>query len=237
MRRALLLWTVSLLSACGSAPPKPEPPPAPPPNAQPASSPSRSEEIQVEGLMGTIAPHAVEQAMNLRLQRLSECFLHRSETLDVIGGRMVLAFRIGRSGDVRWVYPRQSTVGDRETERCVLEVARRTRFPRPQGGEAEANWSFEMEPAEDVRPPVSLHASQFEAQAVERSAEIRARCGAGPFEVTVYVLPGGSVQSAGAAASSPEDAERIDCVVERVLTWDDWPDPGSYIGKGTFRIP
>ncbi len=236
--RLLPLACLPLLTACGGASSGTEPPRSVPSSQRPPPSPSAPEdEVQVEGLMGTIPPHAVEQTLGLRLQRFATCFTRHGSGFDVLGGRMVLAFRIARSGEVRWVHPRESTVGDRDTERCVVQVARRVRFPRPQGGEAEASWSFQMDPPEGVRPPVSLHASQFEPLTAAHSVALRSTCGPGPFRVTAYVAPGGTLLRLGAAAASPEAAARLDCVLDQVRTWDDWPDPGSYVGKGTFQVP
>ena len=55
----------------------------------------------------------------------------------LLRGRVELAFRVDRDGGVRWVYPRASTVGDRDTERCLIDIATVMRFQRPRGCEAE----------------------------------------------------------------------------------------------------
>ncbi len=229
-----------VVAACGGsrlADPasRPSPGAASTTGAEPEPQPDR--EVQVEGLLGSIPRQVVEQTLNGRIQRFGRCFFARSEQLEVLGGRMTLAFRIGTDGTVRWVVPKASTVGDRTTERCVLDEAARTRFPPPSGGEAEASWSFEMAPDEHVRPPVSLHPSQFEALAVQHAAELRRRCGEGPFRVTVYLAPGGRLLAAGGAADDPERARALDCVVAQLQRWEGWPDPGSYVGKGSFQVP
>ncbi len=215
-----------------------------PAKVQDAPATSGSEEpagtegpMQVEGLLGSIPRHAVEQTLNARIERFGRCFFARSAQLEVLGGRMTLKFRIGTDGSVRWVLPERSSVGDRETERCVLEQAVRVRFPPPTGGEAEASWSFEMEPDERIRPPTSLHPSQFEALAVEHASGLRRACGDGPFDVTVYVAPGGQLLAAGVATDDPAQAAALDCVAAQLGQWEGWPDPGSYVGKGTFRVP
>ncbi len=193
--------------------------------------------MQVGGLLGSIPRHAVEQTLNARIERFGRCFFARSEQLEVLGGRMTLKFRIATDGSVRWVLPARSSVGDRDTERCVLEKAATVRFPPPTGGEAEASWSFEMEPDERIRPPASVHVSQFEALAVEHASGLRRACGGGPFEVTVYIAPGGQLLAAGVATDDPEQASALDCVITQVRQWESWPDPGSYVGKGSFRVP
>ena len=103
------------------------------------------ESVAIEGLMGTISADAVDMAMQSRMSRFGGCFEQRWDDLDVLGGRILMAFRIRTDGSVLWVYPKESSVGDRETERCILDIAARIRFRRPRGGEAEFEYPLELD--------------------------------------------------------------------------------------------
>lgn len=196
--------------------------------------------VQIEGLMGTLTPEDVQMALEPKMPRFAQCFANRYGELEYVGGHFEMAFRVRSDGSVEWVYPRRSTVGDRDTERCLLEVASRTRFREPRGGSAaEFSWSLDFDPPEDVRPPFDwdpVHASDPLAEHAEtvlthcRPAGVVAR-----YLVTAYVAPGGSVLAAGAAADAPEAADTLDCVAEAVRSWE-MPDPGSYPAKITFVL-
>lgn len=194
----------------------------------------RNDGVGVEGLMGTISAMAVQRALEPKIGRFFSCFSQRTRDVEVLGGRIVLAFRVRTDGSVLWVYPRESNIGDRETERCMLEVAANTRFSRPQGGEAEFSYPLELDTAEDVRPPTFWDASRVSSN-VERVRGEIVDCGSGPFHVTVYVAPGGRVIAAGASTSEQTQSDALECVADAVRSWS-MPDPGSYPAKVSFDL-
>lgn len=194
----------------------------------------RDDGVEIEGLMGTLSQMEIQRGLEPRMNRFLQCFERRWGQVEVLGGRIELAFRIARDGSVRWVYPRRSSVGDRETERCMLDVARAIRFPQPHGGEAEFAFPLDVDPPDDVRPPLNWDEEHMADTDVDRAA-MASSCG-GSFVVTAYVAPGGGVITAGAATASPEAAEQIDCVVDAVRAVQ-MRDPGSYPAKVTFTVP
>lgn len=193
-----------------------------------------SDGAQIEGLMGTISPDAVERGMEARMGRFLRCFQQRHGALEVLGGSIELAFRVRVDGSVLWVHPRASTIGDRETERCILQAAQGTRFQPPRGGEAEFSYPLTLDTPPDVRPPLNWDASRV-AEHVERSRGEIVDCGPGPYTLTLYIAPGGQVLAAGAATPDPERAGDLDCVARVVAGWS-MPDPGSYPAKVTFSL-
>lgn len=198
-------------------------------------TPRDNPEVSITGLMGTIPRGDVQAALNPRMQRFSRCFEQRMGDNDLLSGIMELAFRISTEGSVLWVYPSESDVGDREVERCVVEVAQQTRFPRPRGGEAEFSWGFGFELPEDVRPPLAWNADSLGGRADEL-ADLAQRCEAeGAFSVTAYVQPGGDVLTAGGSLPDAESTGVLDCIVEAVEAWQ-LPDPGSYAAKVSFQV-
>lgn len=230
-------WAVALacaLAACGSSS-EPEPQ-GPAQQSSGAEMLPPHESMQVSGLMGTISTHKVELALEPKFPRFAQCFARGASRVEQIAGGMKFYFRVGLDGRVEWVYPRESSVGDRATEQCLLEVARATRFPEPKGGgAAEVTWSFEIDGSDDVRAPVAWEADKV-SDAVAQNRDALASCGEGAFSITTYIAPGGQVLAAGAAADSQDSAGRIDCVVEAVKSWS-MPDPGSYPAKVTFSAP
>ena len=233
------LLAAIVVSACGGAAVAPEEP-APAPRARVEAPPpaERREGVSISGLMGTISAEFVRDTLQLRQDRFLRCFTQRLDDVSVLGGTIELAFRVRVDGTVRWVYPRRSTVGDRETERCVLEVASTVHFRRPNGGEAEFSWPFEVGLADDVRPPLNWGPERIAAPLASANG-LAARCRApgtqSTFAVTAYVGSGGRVLAAGAAASDVDGLPAIDCVLEAVRAFQA-PDPGAYPAKITFDV-
>lgn len=195
----------------------------------------RSDGSQITGLLGTIERDQVSAALEPRMGSFMRCFEQRMGELEFLSGEVQLSFRIREDGTVAWVYPSTTTVGDLAAERCVLDVARRARFPRPHGGEAEFSWGFAFDAPEDIRQPTPWEASRVGPTLLSGASDLASRCSARGVRVTAYVSPGGRVLSAGASATSQEQLPALDCVIEAVrgLTM---PDPGSYAAKVTFLL-
>jgi hypothetical protein len=199
----------------------------------------REDGVQISGLMGTVSAEDVQLALEPKMGRFAQCFATRYGDIELLGGHFQMSFRVGHDGSVEWVFPRRSTVGDRPTERCLLDVARATRFRSPRGGDAaEFNWSLDFDPPEDVRPPFNWNADNAGDALAELGPEVMSQCSprrGARYLVTAYVAPGGNVMAAGAAADAPEVADSLDCVSDAVTAWE-LPDPGSYPAKITFVL-
>jgi hypothetical protein len=229
------LWLLlPLFLGCGSTP-EAESEPAKPEASSGAELEPRSR-MEATGIMGTIPERKILATLEPKLPSFQRCFERGAEKVEFISGRMEFYFRVGIDGRVEWVYPRASTVGHRDTERCLLEVAKAARFPEPKGGgAAELAWGFEIDALDSVRPPVAWDASRV-GPVVGKGRAALAACDASGLVVTAYVAPGGQVLSAGGSAATRAGAEHIDCVLEAVAGWT-LPDPGSYAAKVTFSIP
>ena len=197
---------------------------------QPAAR--RDDGVQIQGLMGTMDADDVRNTLEPKLGRFMRCFSRRYDDIEILGGHIHMGFRVDVEGNVLWVYPTDSSIGDRQTEKCLLDTAAAIRFPRPRGGEAEFGYPLHLDPPEDVRPPVHWEASSV-ASTVEANRGTLSSCGAG-YTVTVYIAPGGQVMAVG-ASSEQTNAEGIDCVTEAVSGWA-MPDPGSYPAKVSFSL-
>jgi hypothetical protein len=224
-------------AACGGAPePEPAPEPAATSGSEATIGPPRGG-MQVEGILGTIPQRKIEDTMQSKLPALQRCFFDGMGEVEFLAGHIKFYFRVGLDGRVEYVHPRGSSIGHRGTELCLLEVARKTRFPAPKGGgPAEFVWGFELEGAGGVRAPVDWDEAKLQKPVDEQRSTIDA-CDAADahYVVTLYVAPGGSVLAAGAAADSQAAADKIDCVLDAVKSWK-LPDPGSYAAKVSFKL-
>lgn len=192
--------------------------------------------MMVSGLRGTLSQPEIQNALEPKLPKLLRCVQQRLSTLEVLSGTITFAFQVATNGNVVAVSPSSSTLGDRDAERCMLEVAAGTRFPPPHGGDAEFTWPLEVPLDPEVRPPVELPSELSRDALGPQLEELSARCGGGPVVVTAYVEPEGKVLSAGVAAPGAASSGQLDCISESVRALA-LPSPGSYLGKTRFTIP
>ncbi len=237
--RKLHTWLVLsalAFAACGAEPAPAEPPPAAAPSSGGEAEPVKGG-MQVEGIMGTIPSRRIEDTMQAKLPAFQRCFFEGAGEVEFIAGYVKFYFRVGLDGRVEWVHPRGSSVGHRGTELCLLNIAKQTHFPKPQGGgAAEFVWGFELETPDGVRAPVAWDEARVAATLTKHRASLDAcELGDGHYVITTYVAPGGSVLAAGAAADSQPAAEKIDCVLGAIKGWS-MPDPGSYAAKVSFHL-
>lgn len=221
-------------AACGAKAPVAEAP------EESASSGSEAEQdssdaLSVTGLRGTLSQHEIQGALEPRMLKFSRCVQKRSDDVEWVAGAMAFEFKVALNGSVASVYPKQSSMGDRETERCMLDVAKGTRFPAPHGGEAEFSWSLEVPLDPAIRTPVPWSAVEAGTVLRERTPELASQCGGGPFDLTAYVDVEGKVVAVGGSAQSEEGAAQLDCVTQAVQGWV-FPSPGSYAAKLTFQV-
>lgn len=231
---ALGLAAACALWGCGGS--KPVPTTVPTPAATAERRRPANDGLQVSGIFGTIPPRSVEATLEPRVGRFMRCFEARTDQLAFLSGEIRMTFRVRVDGSVASVFPSHSSLGDLESERCVLEVARRARFPEPAGGEAEVTWGFAFDAPTDVRPPVELPENAL-TDALPDGEPLLQSCGAeGVFQVTAYVAPGGRVVAAGGSPPDARSAPSLDCILEKIRTWE-LPDPGSYPAKVSFSLP
>jgi len=232
-RGAALALAVAL-AACGEPPAKePEGARLPTPNRAAPPLPQVSQEL------GQIDPALADRAFERVKPKLLACQTQGLKRLDYLAGDAKFFARIDASGKVRWIYLEESTLGDRDTERCVLDVLTGAPWPAPVGGEAEVQKGFGFD-LQDAREPAAWGPEKAAAASSIAGAVKRCRDGKSepPFQITVYVEPDGShgkVASVGVATRTKEAAAQSDCVAAAARGLR-FPSPGSYAAKVTFSL-
>ncbi len=200
---------------CGCA----EPPPVRAPAI--ADAPPKQEKVDrgplsYETEIGGLNEEAMDSAMSSLARPIQRCFEEGASRLDPLGGHVKLSIRVDRDGSTKWAYLSESTIGDRETEKCMLDAVRTRTWPRPVGGEGMAEKSFDI----DARTPTTEldHKKINKALAQARSDTAKCRRGiSGSFLATAYVRRDGHVVSAGVAPPSARGEDAADCIVEALL--------------------
>lgn len=261
MRKApairLLAFSIAavVLGACGGAPePKaPEPEPEAPKPTTMKRGPSVSQEL------GSIDEGATQKTFERLQSKMLDCQREGIKRVEYLAGDVRFFLRVGTDGRVRYTYLEDSTLGDRDTEKCMLGVVRDAQWPVPQDGEAEVRKGMGFDPA-DARPPVDWPSDKI-AMVLAKQADDALRCKEGvkgTFRVTAYVEPGGGenehaekkgrgkhakeahvkeghVAAVGVAPPNKEGEAKVDCIVDAVKEWR-MPSPGSYAAKVMFTL-
>jgi hypothetical protein len=221
---------------CGATPP----PPAEEPKAPESSGASehRTAGPSVESEIGGLDDTKVKQTFEHLSGRLNGCYTSGAQRLAYLGGEVRFVVRVAKDGSARWAYLKDSTLGDRETEVCMLGVLKGTSWPRPQGGEGLAENSFTFDPGTEERPPVAWSPEQLgpaQKKAKSALAQCRKQAGTRSIKATMYVETDGKATAVGVASCDEKGEAAADCVIQ-ALKGIKFPSPGSYASKVSLTV-
>lgn len=237
MRSLFSLACLTLLAAgCGGAPP---PPPVEPP--PPVAERPHRPKLQMQSELGEIDQAAVEATMKAAQSKLQECHRSGLKRVEYLSGDVKFFLRIGQDGRVKYAYFEESTLGDDNTEDCIMQVLQKQSWPKPEGGEAEVRKSFGFDAPGDVRAPTSWPSDKIVAALGKAEDDVKKcrRGVSGSFRVTAYIEPDGKhgkVQAVGVAPPGKDGADKVDCIVKTVRSMKGIPSPGSYAAKVSFIL-
>lgn len=177
--------------ACGGSTPPPkteEPAYEEPVRKAPSGGP------MIEQELGSIDQRAVERKFEALQSKLEVCHTRGRDRVEYLAGDVKVFLRVGKDGKVRYSWFEESTLGDRETEKCILDLFSATEWPKPQGGEAEVRNGFGW-PGGSERAPTSWGPEKvigaLDDDKDAKKAVERCKSGVtGDFNVTAYVEPG-----------------------------------------------
>lgn len=222
--------------SCGATepPPKAAAPEAPKPVARTKPKPR----LSISGQLGSLDQGKVDEAFNRLMPKFGDCLSQGASRVEFIGGHVKFFVRIALDGTAKWAYLSESTIGDRDTERCMLVAAKSARWPVPLEGEGQAQKAFDFDPSPDVRDAIPW-ATDRVAKALTTARAKLGQCtqGApGRYHATVYVQTNGTTLSAGVAPPNERgESGGVDCLVD-VLKGMKFPSPGSWPAKVTFDV-
>jgi TonB family protein len=236
---ALVLAGAALAGCAHQAPPAPAAPP-PAPVAAPAPPPRDDDDgVKVAGTLGTLSDDEIGGPFQRAWDDITRCYEDATARNPYLGGKIELKLRVDKKGDPEKVFVVGSTFGNYGAERCVLAIARGLHFPKPHGGPgAEFTYPIEFRAKRPVltwdegRVSPSLRQHKRDVTA----CKTRAQNGLPPtLMMTVYVGPGGKIQSAGLAADAPLDDEFANCLVQKTRLWR-LEDPLGKMAKASFGV-
>jgi hypothetical protein len=227
------------LAACGGSTTTAAPP-SPPDDGVANANSHVAPMQQVSQELGSIDQRQVEVTFDHLQNKIQSCFKTGLGRVEYLGGDVSVFLRVGQDGHVKYGYFEDSTVGDRDTEKCLLDVLSSADWPKPQGGEAEVRNKFGFDAPGDVRAPTDWNSDRI-AEAIGKAQADISKCKAGvsgTFKGAAYIQPDGKhgkVQAAGLASPSKDGVDKIDCLLG-VVEGLKLPSPGSYAAKVSFAL-
>jgi hypothetical protein len=193
--------------------------------------------VSVSSEIGGLDEQKVNAAFESTLTGLERCLQQGASRVEFLGGSVSFFVKIDMEGKVDGAYLEKSTLGDRDTEKCMLGAMRSRKWPKPVGGEhGLARKSFDFDPPNDVRAPADYDHDHL-GKGLDKISGKLASCknAKGPYEATMYVATDGSVLSASVTPPNEDGEGSIDCLVS-ALKDADFPSPGSWPAKVTFTL-
>ncbi len=228
---APMVSVCAFLAACGGEPP---PKAVEPPHEEQHAA---SVPLKTSSELGQVDPAAVKRAFSALDDKFMDCQKRALGRVELVAGGVKFFLRIAADGSAKWAYIEESEIGDRQTEKCLLDVVTSATWPRPDSGDAEAHYGMEL-PLQATRPPNDWGVEKVtSALAKHGNAIDKCKGGAsGSFKATLYVGAGGRVLAAGVATSGKDGAEKSDCLAEVLGKMKGLPSPGSWPAKVSFSL-
>lgn len=221
--------------ACGGSEPTAK---SPDEAASEGAKEDRGPGISASSEIGGMNEDAVEETFSSSLGGLERCLSRGAERVEFLSGSVSFFLKIDTTGKIANAYLEHSTLGDRATEKCMLNSLRAKAWPKPVGGDhGLARKSFEFDPPNDVRPPTQWEGSDAQPGLSKIGADV-SKCKeghGGAFEATLYVGTEGEVLAAGVTPPDETGEDAVDCLVE-ALQSAKFPSPGSWPAKVTLTL-
>jgi hypothetical protein len=187
--------------------------------------------------LGSVEPGDVKRAFHALNDKFTDCQKQGLDRVEVLAGSVKFFVRIGADGQARWAYLEESELGDRTTEKCLVDAALGARWPKPDGGDAEVRYALEL-PLQSTRPPTDWPPEKVTPALARYESPIAACKGSASssFHATVYVGPGGGVLAAGVVTAAKDADAQVDCIAGILAKLKGLPSPGSWPAKVRFAL-
>lgn len=232
--RYCIVMVVPGIVACGS---KPAPVVASPPTER--SQPrSETASIGVSSEVGALDEDAVDRVFENAQNTLMACVRKGASRVELLGGDVAIFIGINERGQAEDARLERSTLGDRDTEACMIQALRTRHWPKPVGGrKGQVHKSFSFDMPNDARPPVEWTADDVEdtLKKLHKHVEKCTGGGSGTYQVTAYIDTRGSAISVGIAPPDTLGDAKADCLVS-LIKGAKFKSPGSYPAKVSFDL-
>jgi TonB family protein len=189
--------------------------------------------------LGVMDTDDVEATIADHFDDVRGCYGRAGKAQRYAGGRVLLRFMVNADGSAQDVRVLETTLGNYDVERCLVEVGRKIRFHAPSGAKPTTfEYPVEFRSTNEVGvldvdgPKVDRDVAAFLPQL--------AACGqlaSGGASAVVYVGPNGFPGSVGLATPAALDEDVGECVVETIRGWKMSVGLPRHVVRASFHIP
>jgi len=195
--------------------------------------------MTVDNELGVLDTEDVEATMKDHFDEIRGCYHRAGKAQRYAGGRVMLRFLVGGDGIAQDVLVVESTLGNYDVERCLVEVGRRIAFHAPAGHKPT---TFEY-PVE-FRSTNQLAVMEVDGLKLDQDLAVflpqLAACGqlaAEDASAIIYIESNGFPGSVGLAAGTTLDEDVGDCMVQTIRRWKMSSTLPGRVMRATFNIP
>jgi TonB family protein len=195
--------------------------------------------MTVDNELGVLDTEDVEATMKDHFDDIRGCYRRAGKAQRYAGGRVMLRFLVGGDGTPQDVLVVESTLGNYDVERCLVEAGRRITFHAPTGHKATSfEYPVEFRSTNQVAV-LDVDGMKFDHDLTTFLPQLAA-CGqlaAMDASAIVYIEPNGHPGSVGLAAGTTLDEDVADCMVQTIRGWKMSASLPGHVMRGTFNIP
>jgi hypothetical protein len=195
--------------------------------------------MKMSAEVGGLPENEVRSAFKRAAKGLTRCLTDGYGRVEFLGGEVNFLVAVNGEGKVEAAYLERSTLGDRETEKCLVGVLREQKWPKAVGGKVgEARNSLSFDPPSDVRPPIEWTPDDIRDGLGKVAGNLdtcKQQASSGSYSITMYVGTDGSPMAVGVSPPSGDADLAMDCIVG-VLRGAKFKEPGSWPAKVTFEL-
>lgn len=195
--------------------------------------------MHLDSELGVLETADVEATLQQHFEDIRSCYRRAGKAQRYAEGRVLLRFLIAGNGSSQDVWVTESTLGNYDVERCLVEVGRRITFRAPEGRKATTfDYPVEFRSTNQV-PVLPVDGVKVEQDVAAFLPQLAA-CGQLASETAsaiVYIEPNGFPGSVGLAVDAALDEDVADCMVQTIRRWKMSATLPAHVMRATFAIP
>lgn len=196
-------------------------------------------DMKLDSELGVLDTAEVEDTLQAHFDDVRACYQRAGKAQGYAGGRVLMRFLVGGDGHVEDVWVIDSSLGNYQVERCLVEVGRHVVFGAPSGNKA-TTFDYPVE----FRSTNQMAVLDIDGLKIDHDLEVflpsLATCGPIaklPATAIMYIEPSGFPGSVGLSAEAALDEEAGDCVVQAIRRWKMSAALPGRVLRANFRIP
>jgi hypothetical protein len=238
MKLFLILLALMTTLSCTEKKAPTTPEKAPDPVKTDPKEPEKTTHVVIEGDLGTIDEALVKKKFTESRDQVSACVHKGLENAEYVGGDFFFTFRIALDGTVKSL-DMKSTVGHRGIETCIYGFAKGLQFPKPEGGEAQVNFSWSFNSTMDVQHQWGAN-NLGAAWSKLRPKLIRCADGTNEapseYQIVFFVLPDAELGPSGVSSGKTLPSDKFHKCVHSAIKGAKLPDPLGAVARVVLSI-